>query len=168
MREYTRRPEEKPFPIPWLVGSKLDRPARLSCCWHLQRNCSQPTKIAQRKTLLTKFAHNEQIYCEQKFAQKICSRRIKFALGESNALHSTCNLSMDAWHDFYLHTYCSKRRKFAHSKEKLLTKIKFAQSKNLLKKICSQEKFAHRICSQHRKTAHDEKPCRLGWINTIA
>jgi hypothetical protein len=33
------------------------------------KNCSQPTKIAQRKKLLTKFAHNEQIYCEQKFAQ---------------------------------------------------------------------------------------------------
>jgi hypothetical protein len=65
----------------------------------------------------------------------------KFAHGESN---------------------CSKRRKFAHSKEKLLTKIKFAPSKNLLKK------FAHRICSQHRKTAHGEKPCRLGWINTMA
>ena len=44
---------------------------------------------------------------------------------------------MYACHDFYLHTNCSKRRKFAHSKEKLLTKIKFAQSKNLLKK------FAH-------------------------
>jgi hypothetical protein len=28
------------------------------------KNCSQPTKIAQRKKLLTKFAHNE-----QKFAQ---------------------------------------------------------------------------------------------------
>jgi hypothetical protein len=27
-----------------------------------------PTKIAQRKKLLMKFAHNEQIYCEQKFA----------------------------------------------------------------------------------------------------
>jgi hypothetical protein len=27
------------------------------------------TKIAHRKKLLTKFAHNEQIYCEQKFAQ---------------------------------------------------------------------------------------------------
>ncbi len=33
------------------------------------KNCSQPTKIAQRIKLLTKFAHNEQIYCEQKFAQ---------------------------------------------------------------------------------------------------
>jgi hypothetical protein len=57
---------------------------------------------------------------------------------------------------------CSNRRKFAHSKENLLTKIKFAQSKNLLKK------FAHRICSQHRKTAHNDHPCRLGWINTMA
>ena len=42
---------------------------------------------------------------------------------------------MDAWHNFYLHTNCSNQRKFAHSKEKLLTKINFAQSKNLLKKI---------------------------------
>jgi hypothetical protein len=42
---------------------------------------------------------------------------------------------MDAWHDFYLNPNCSKQRKFAHSKENLLTKIKFAQSKNLLKKI---------------------------------
>jgi hypothetical protein len=33
-----------------------------------KKNCSQPTKIARRKKLLTKFAHNEQIYCEQKFA----------------------------------------------------------------------------------------------------
>jgi hypothetical protein len=32
-------------------------------------DCSQPTKIAERKKLLTKFAHNEQIYCDQKFAQ---------------------------------------------------------------------------------------------------
>jgi hypothetical protein len=44
---------------------------------------------------------------------------------------------MYALHDFYLKTNCSKGRKFAHSKEKLLTKIKFAPSKNLLKK------FAH-------------------------
>jgi hypothetical protein len=33
------------------------------------KNCSKPTKIAQRKKLLTKFAHNEQVYCEQKFAK---------------------------------------------------------------------------------------------------
>jgi hypothetical protein len=69
---------------------------------------------------------------------QICSRRINFAHGESwIALYSTFNLSMDAWHNFYPHKNCSKRRKFAHSKEELLTKIKFAQSKNLLKK------FAH-------------------------
>jgi hypothetical protein len=41
-------------------------------------------------------------------------------------------------------------------------KIKYAQSKNLLKK------FACRICLQHRNTAHNEKPCRLGWINIMA
>jgi hypothetical protein len=35
-------------------------------------------------------------------------------------------------------------------------KIKFAQSKNLLKIFCSQQKLAHRICSQHR------------WINMMA
>ena len=76
---------------------------------------------------------------------QICSRRINFAHGESwIALQSICNLSMDAWHDFYLHTNCSKRRKYAHSNEKLLTKIKFAQSKNLLKaEICSE--FARSI-----------------------
>jgi hypothetical protein len=33
------------------------------------KNCWHRTKIAHRKKLLTKFAHNEQIYCEQKFAQ---------------------------------------------------------------------------------------------------
>jgi hypothetical protein len=33
------------------------------------KSCSQLTKIALRKKLLTKFAHNEQVYCEQKFAQ---------------------------------------------------------------------------------------------------
>ena len=53
------------------------------------------------------------------------------------ALHSTWNLSINAWQDFYRHTNCSMWRKFAHSKGKLLTKIKFAQSKNL------PQKFAH-------------------------
>ncbi len=148
IRECTRRPEEKPFPVSsCLAGSKLDRPAQLSCCWRLQKNCSQPTKIAQRKKLLTmsKFIVSKDLL--NKFAQgesnlltenQICSRRMNFAHGESwIALHSTCNLSMDAWHHFYLHTNCSKRRKFAHSKEKLLTKIKFPQSKKLVKN------FAH-------------------------
>jgi hypothetical protein len=36
---------------------------------------------------------------------------------------------------FLSNTNCSKRRKFAHSKEKLLTKIKLVLSQNLLKKI---------------------------------
>ncbi len=40
MREYTRRPEEKPLPVSCLAGSKLDRPARLFCCWRLQKICS--------------------------------------------------------------------------------------------------------------------------------
>jgi hypothetical protein len=56
MREYTHRPEEKPFPVPCLLaGSKLDRPAQLSADHSPQK-------------LLTKIARNEQIYCEQKFA----------------------------------------------------------------------------------------------------
>ena len=132
------------------------------------KTCSQPKKIAQWIKLITKFAHNEQIYCEQKFAQYICSRRIEFVHRESwIALHSTCNLSMDSWHDFYQHTNCSKQRKFAHSKEKLLTKIKFAEQE-FAQKICSKQKFAHRICSQDRKSAYDERPCRLGWIITMA
>ncbi len=49
---------------------------------------------------------------------------------------------MDAWHDFYLHTNCSKRRKFAHSREtaqenQICSEQEFVQSKNLLKN------FAH-------------------------
>jgi hypothetical protein len=32
------------------------------------KNCTSK-KIAHRKKLLMKFAHNEQVYCEQKFAQ---------------------------------------------------------------------------------------------------
>jgi hypothetical protein len=75
---------------------------------------------------------------------RICSQRINFAHEESwIAIHSTCNLSMDSWHNFYLYTNCSKQRIFAQSKEKLLMKIKFAQSKNLLTaEICSQNLFA--------------------------
>jgi hypothetical protein len=62
----------------------------------------------------------------------------------------------------------------AQSEENLLTVRKnCSQKSDLLRaricsKLCSQQKFAHRICSQHRKTAHDEKSCRLGWINTMA
>jgi hypothetical protein len=45
---------------------------------------------------------------------------------------------MDSLHNFYQFTNCSKQRKFAHSKEKLLTKS------NLLRaRICSQQEFAH-------------------------
>ncbi len=134
----TRRPGEKPFPVSCLAGSKLDRPAQLSCCWRLQKNCSQPTKIAQRK----KCSRN--LLTMSKF---IVSKNLlnKFAHGESwIALHSTCNLSMDAWHNFYLHTNCSQQRKFAHSKEKLLTKS------NLLRaRICSKKLLTAEICSQN-------------------
>ena len=64
--------------------------------------------------------------------------------------------------------------KIAQSKENLLTiKKNCLQKSNFLRarissKNCSQQKFAHRICLQHRKTAHNEKPCWLGWINTMA
>ncbi len=153
MREYTRRPEAKPFPFPCLAGSKLDPPAQLSCCWRLQKNCSQPTKIAHRKNCSINLLTENQI----------CSRRINFAHGELwIALQSTCNLSMYAWHNFYL-------TQIAQSEENLLTvKKNCSQKSNLLRaRICSQQKFAHRICSLHRKTAHDEKPCRIGWINTM-
>jgi hypothetical protein len=83
-----------------------------------------------------------------KISKYIVSKNLlnKFAHGESwIALHSTCDLSMDAWQDFYLHTNCSKPRKFAYSKEKLLTKIKSAQSKNLLQKFAHSRNF----CSQN-------------------
>jgi hypothetical protein len=55
----------------------------------------------------------------------------------------------------------------------LTVKKNCSQKSNLLRaricsKNCSQQKFAHRICSQHRKTAYDEKPSRLGWINMMA
>ncbi len=129
-----------------MAGSKLDRSAQLSCCWRLQKNCSQPTKIARKKKLLTQVAHNSKFIVSKNLLteNQICSWRINFAHGESwIALQSICNLSMDAWHDFYLHTNCSNRRKFAHSKEKLFTKIKFALSKNLLTaEICSQNLLA--------------------------
>jgi hypothetical protein len=53
MMEYTPRPEAKPFRIPCLAGSKL----------------AIILLLTSAKKLLTKFAHNEQIYCEQKFAR---------------------------------------------------------------------------------------------------
>jgi hypothetical protein len=54
------------------------------------------------------------------------------------------------------------------STHKLLKAKKICSEQEFAQKICSQQKFAHRICWQHRKTAQDEKPCRLGWINTMA
>ena len=56
---------------------------------------------------------------------------------------------------------CFLSTKIAHAEENLLT-VKKNCSQN---QICSKQKFAHRICSQHRKIDHNEKPCRLGWIN---
>ena len=88
---------------------------------------------------------------------QICSRRIM------NCPSFKLQSNHGSWHNFYLYTHCSKQRKFAHSKEKPLTKIKVAQSKNLLKNLPTTE-----ICSQNRKTAQNEKPCRLRWINTMA
>jgi hypothetical protein len=69
--------------------------------------------------------------------------------------------------------FCSRRIMNCPSvymKSKYGRTTRFLSTHKLLKakKICSQQKFAHRICSQHRKTAHDERPCRLGWINTMA
>jgi hypothetical protein len=69
----------------------------------------------------------------------------------------------------WTHDTISIYTQIAQIEEYLLTlKKNCSRKSNLLRaRICSK-KFAHRICSQHRKTAHDEKPCRLGWINTIA
>jgi hypothetical protein len=37
------------------------------------------------------------------------------------------------------------------------------------KQICSEEKIVHWICLlQQRKITLNEKPCRLGWITTVA
>jgi hypothetical protein len=69
-----------------------------------------------------------------------------------------------------MHDTISISTQIAQSKENLLTvKKNCSQKSNLLRaRICSQQKFDHRNCLQHRKTANDEKPCRLGWINTMA
>ena len=64
---------------------------------------------------------------------QVCSRGINFAHGESwIVLQSTCNLSMDSWHDFYLYTNCSKQRKFAHSKKNCSQKSNFLRQGNLM------------------------------------
>jgi hypothetical protein len=89
-----------------------------------EKNCSQPKKTAHQRIKLliicNKFAHGESILLTE-------NHELPFIL------HSACNLSMDSFHNFYLYTNYSKQRKFAHSKGKLCTKIKFAQSKKLLK-----------------------------------
>jgi hypothetical protein len=60
----TRRPEEKPFPFHvWLAQNWIGQRDYLAAdvckkIAHSPRNC-----------LEKKIAHNEQIYCEQKFAQ---------------------------------------------------------------------------------------------------
>ena len=116
--------------VPCLAGSKLDRPLWLSWCWRMQKNSQSPRK------LLSQLNCSQNLLTMSKF---IVSKNLlnKFAHGQSwIALHSTCNLSMDSWHNFYLYKNCSKQRKFAHSKGKLLKKIKLLRaricSKNLL------------------------------------
>ncbi len=160
-RENTRRPEEKLFPFHvWLAQNWIGQRDYLASdvckkIAHSQENCSE-NKIAHE--ICSQWANllwAKICWINLLTENQMCSQRIKFAHGESwIALRSTCNLSTDSWHDFYLHSNCSKRRKFAHSKEKLLTKIKFAPSKNLLKKFAHSRnwltEFARRIenCSQ--------------------
>ena len=91
------------------------------------------SKFIVSKNLLNKFAHGESnLLTENQF----CSRRIT-----ENHESPFVLLAIQVWpHDtFSIYKNCSRQRKFAHSKEKLLTKIKFAQSKNLLQKICSSK-----------------------------
>jgi hypothetical protein len=63
MRKYTRRPEEKSFPFHvWLAQNWIGQRDYLAA--------DVCNKIAHSpRKLLTKFAHNEQIYCEQIFAK---------------------------------------------------------------------------------------------------
>jgi hypothetical protein len=61
------QPEEKPFPFHvWLAQNWISQRDYLDAdvC---KKIAHSPRKLS--KELLTKFAHNEQIYCEQKFAQ---------------------------------------------------------------------------------------------------
>jgi hypothetical protein len=94
------------------------------------------------KKLLTALVNcSQNLLTENQF----CSWRINFAHGESwIALHSTCNLSMDAWHNYYLHTNCSKRRKFAHSKKNCSRKSNLPRAR-----ICSKNLLTAEICSQN-------------------
>jgi hypothetical protein len=111
------------------------------------KKCSQRTKIAQRKN------------CSQNsltMSKFIVSKTLlnKFALGESNLLteNQFCSRRIMNCPSYYLQstygcmtrflsTHKSKRRKFAHSKEKLLTNIKFALAL-LTAEICSQNLLA--------------------------
>jgi hypothetical protein len=64
MREYTRRPKEKPFPFHvWLAQTGL------ASVIILLLMSAKKLLLAQENCSENKFAHNEQIYCEQKFAQ---------------------------------------------------------------------------------------------------
>jgi hypothetical protein len=81
-------------------------------------------QMTSANILLMKFAVQEQIHCEQKFANKVCTRTIKVPHGESEFLQDLPT-------------------------QKMLTKIKFAYIKNLLCKVCSQNLIpAKKNCSQ--------------------
>jgi hypothetical protein len=66
---------------------------------------------------------------------------------------------------------CSNRRKFAHTKEKLLTKIRFAQSKNLLKKFAHSRnlltEFARSIEKLHRMKNLAGSDGSTRWLNVL-
>jgi hypothetical protein len=98
--------------------------------------------------LPTKFARNEQIYCEQKFAHG------ELILLTENLELPFILLSIFVW----THDTISIFTRIAQIEENLLTvKKNCSQKSNLLRaRICSQQKFAHRICLQHRKTAHEK------------
>jgi hypothetical protein len=117
-----------------------------------EKNCSRNlltmSKFIVSKNLLNKFAHGELNFLTE---NQFCSRRIM------NCTSFYLQSSMDAWHDFYLHKLLKAKKICSQTVKK-----NCSQKSNLLKK------FAHRICSQRRKTAHDEKPCWFGWINTKA
>ena len=95
MKEYTRRPEEKPF-LPFHVlktGSASAKYLAADVCEKIahrprkllrEKNCSRNlltmSKFIVSKNLLSKFAHGESnLLTENQF----CSRRINFAHGES-------------------------------------------------------------------------------------
>jgi hypothetical protein len=64
MREYTRRPEEERIPFHvWLAQNWIGHHD------YLAANVCKKIAHSPRK-MLTKFAHNEQIYCEQQFAHR--------------------------------------------------------------------------------------------------